>query len=103
MTTAKFQLVTKRFCQRITKMLTAEGITSSFEPCPSITWKTIGQTLIFEIKGEEDLFKVKTVFAAYKEKYDMDRESHFNLECINSATSFCNAIRLVTASGWRLL
>lgn len=75
--------LTKRFCQRVQKMLAAEGIVSAFKVHICQYGHPYGQDLGINFNCAKDIDTINAVFKAYKAKYSRNSESDFNLQAIN--------------------
>lgn len=74
--------LTKRFCQRVQKMLAAEGIVSAFRVHKGAYGQLCGQDLGINFNSAKDIDTINAVFKAYKAKYSLKSESDINLQAL---------------------
>lgn len=74
--------LTKRFCQRLQKMLAAGGIVSAFRVHKNVYGHPCGQDFGINMDCADDIDTINAVFKAYKAKYSLKNESDFNLQAL---------------------
>lgn len=81
--TLYYIFLTKRFCQRLQKMLAAEGIVSAYKVHKNVYGTPCGQDIGVNVSCPADLKKFNAVCRAYKAKYSLKNESDINLQALD--------------------
>ena len=95
--------VTKRFSQRLQKMLAAQGLESAFAVQTNFYGSPIGQYFGVNVSNVKDLDLLRAVCEEYKNKYNLNNESYFNMMALRDALELTTWHRAKAIAGcWDL-